>query len=217
MVPLIKVDVAAIRAIVFDLDATLYEDPKLGEAVHAEAYAYIAESRGIAPAEAEALLRQTKTWLTKERGIAGTLSLAIEELGLDLKALHSRFAERIAPACYLPRDERVVTLLLGLVNRFELVLYTNNNRTLSAKIMGILGIEGLFSRVFTIEDTWRPKPDQGTLDMIFATIGRRPGECMFVGDRYDVDLRLPLDMGAQVYRVAGLADLLRMTALLEGT
>ncbi len=213
----IKVNIATgIRAIIFDLDATLYDDPRLGDAVHTEAYCYIAEQRGIDPSAAEELLQQTKRRLTTERGIAGTLSLAIGALGLDLQALHRRFAEQLEPADYLPRDERVVTLLQDLAKRFELVLYTNNNRTLSVKIMQVLGITELFSRVFTIEDTWQPKPDRGTLEMILAAIGRQSAECLFVGDRYDIDLRLPQEMGAQVYQVAGLTELLQLAAVLKG-
>jgi putative hydrolase of the HAD superfamily len=203
----------ALRAIVFDLDATLYDDPRLGDAVHAETYRYLAEEKGLEPAAAENLLQQTKRRLTTERGSAGTLSLAIGELGLDLHELHRRFAERLEPADYLPRDERVVTLLQDLAKRYDLVVYTNNNRTLSAKIMQVLGIAEQFSRIFTIEDTWQPKPDRGTLEMILTAIGRQPAECLFVGDRYDIDLRLPQEMGAKVFLVADLTDLLRLGEL----
>ena len=216
LVPLMNLDAARIRAIVFDLDATLYDDSRLGEVVHTEAYRFVAECKGLDPATAEALLKETKARLTHERGIAGTLSLAIGELGLDLRALHIRFAERIDPTAYLPRDERVIALLHRLASRYDLVLYTNNNRTLSGKIMAALGIAGSFSRIFTIEDTWRPKPDQTTLEMLLDAIGQRAAACLFVGDRYDVDLRLPATMGAQVVQVAGLADLLRLPQLLEG-
>jgi putative hydrolase of the HAD superfamily len=80
--------------------------------------------------------------------------------------------------------------------------------------MQVLGIDDLFCQVFTIEDTWRPKPDGGTLEFLFAAIGRRPDACLFVGDRYDIDLRLPSEMGAQIYQVAGLADLLRLPVML---
>lgn len=207
---------AGIRAIIFDLDATLYDDPRLGEAVHSEAYRYIAEQRGLDPSVAAELLQQTKRRLSMERGIAGTLSLVIGALGLDLQTLHRRFAERLDPAEYLTRDERVVTLLQNLAKRYDLVLYTNNNRTLSAKIMQVLGIAEQFSRIFTIEDTWQPKPDRATLEIILTAIGRQPTECLFVGDRYDIDLRLPREMGAQVYQVANLTDLLQLAAVLKG-
>ena len=216
LVPLIKLAPERIRAIVFDLDATLYDDPRLGEAVQTEAYGFIAASLGLEPTAAEQLLRQTRQRLTAERGGAATLSLAIGELGLDLKALHACFAERIEPAQHLGRDERVVAMLRELSSRFMLVLYTNNNRTLSGKIMQVLGIAEGFSRVFTIEDTWRPKPDRATLELLLDDISQPAAACLFVGDRYDVDLRLPEAMGAQVYQVASVADLLKLPKLLEG-
>jgi putative hydrolase of the HAD superfamily len=203
-----------VQALVFDLDATLYDDPRLGEAVHAEAHTFVATCRNLSPRAAQELLAETKKRLIAE-GKAGTLSLAVGELGVDLNALHQRFAQRIEPADYLPRDERVVAMLRAFAAQVPLVLYTNNNRALTTKIMDVLGIAGLFSRVFTIEDSWRPKPDLATLEQLFAAIGRQPAECLFVGDRFDVDLQLPQAMGAQVYQVTGLADLLRLPTVLQ--
>ena len=76
--------------------------------------------------------------------------------------------------------------------------------------MGTLGIAGYFRRVFTIEDSWRPKPDLTTLHDIFATIGSEPAHCLFIGDRYDIDLRLPQQLGSSVFLSTTLADLLSL-------
>ena len=96
----------------------------------------------------------------------------------------------------MSRDERVVAMLQRLQERFRLYIYTNNNRTLATRIMRATGIEGLFAAVFTIEDYWRAKPDRLALADFFAAIGAEPVACLFVGDRYDVDLRLPEEHGS---------------------
>ncbi|MRR07174.1 MAG: HAD family hydrolase, partial [Deltaproteobacteria bacterium] len=106
-------------------------------------------------------------------------------------------------------------LLGALAKRFELYLYTNNNRTLTERILYQIGLAGLFSGAFTIEDFWRPKPDREVLQHIFSTIRKNPEECLFVGDRYDVDLRLPLEMGCSAFLVADIQSLLELETFLS--
>ena len=79
---------------------------------------------------------------------------------------------------------------------------------------GLLGVAGLFRRVFTIEDTWRPKPDRTGLEDIFRGIGRKPAECLFIGDRYDIDLRLPAALGCAVFLVSTTEELFHLCTLM---
>ena len=74
--------------------------------------------------------------------------------------------------------------------------------------MRAIGIEGLFAEVFTVEDFWRAKPDRLALAKLFAAIGAEPVECLFVGDRYDVDLRLPEEHGSRVFLTTTVDELL---------
>lgn len=202
-----------IGAIVFDLDGTLYVNDQLGGEIAACADRYVAQLRGITTAEAERLIGETREMLAARTGHASSLSHACMELGGDLRELHRRFAAEIAPEGLLSRDERVVALLRGLAERFGLYLYTNNNRSLSGRITEALGVSGLFARVFTIEDSWRPKPDRGVIETILREIGKRPAECLFVGDRYDIDLRLPEELGCRVYLSRSVDELLALHSI----
>jgi putative hydrolase of the HAD superfamily len=107
-------------------------------------------------------------------------------------------------------------LLQSLGSKYELILYTNNNRPLSIRIMGAIGVAGLFRQILTIEDYWQPKPDRETLEKIYMAIGREPAECLFIGDRYDVDLRLPAAMGSTVFLAKSVEELLPLNKLLHG-
>jgi putative hydrolase of the HAD superfamily len=197
-----------LKALVFDLDGTLYVSVELGREIRLSACRYIAELKGTDVATADGLIRETRKRLAAARGIETTLSMACMELGGDLRELHRRFAGEIDPEPLLSRDERVIKLLQALGSRFELFIYTNNNRRLSARIMEKIDVSGLFKRIVTIEDYWRPKPDRETLENIFRTIERKPGECLFIGDRYDVDLRLPAEMGSGVFLATSVEELL---------
>jgi len=200
----------ALRAIVFDLDGTLYQDERLGEEVHQCACRYVASLKGISASEAEDLLREVRSCTGAGEG---TLSVGVVSLGGNLKELHRRFNLEVHPEGVLHPDPRVLELLARLAERFELHIYTNNNRPLSARIMAELGIAGSFQRVFTIEDSWRPKPDRSTLQEILDAISRVPSETLFVGDRYQVDLQLPASLGCAVFEVKSLEELLRLGEL----
>lgn len=203
------------KALVFDLDGTLYVNNDLGMKISSVAGRYLADMKGVTQDEADALIRQTKESLSRSSGCDSTLSHAIMALGGDLRALHNRFAEEIRPRNFLACDRRVVDLLQNLGENFELYLYTNNNRRLSTAIMDLIGVSGLFRRVFTIEDFWRPKPDRDSLETILNVIDRKPGECLFIGDRYDIDLRLPATMGCAVFLVNSVVELLSLAKLLS--
>ena len=200
----------ALRAIVFDLDGTLYQDERLGEEVHQCAFNYVAFLKGISAAQAEGVLRGARSC---PNGGVGTLSRAVISLGGDLRELHKRFNQEVHPESLLEPDPRVRELLGKLAGRFELHIYTNNNRALSGRIMAQLGIERCFQRVFTIEDSWRPKPDRATLEFILDAIGKRPDETLFVGDRYQVDLELPASLGCAVFETRSIEELLTLAQL----
>jgi putative hydrolase of the HAD superfamily len=201
----------ALRAIVFDLDGTLYCDDTLGEQVHRSACRYIAELTGTSGQQAESALQEARSC---QSGSGGTLSRAVVSLGGNLKELHRRFNLDVHPEEVLQPDPRVRQLLESLAARFELHVYTNNNQALSGRIMAQLGLEGCFQRVFTIEDSWRPKPDLVVLQGILDTIGKKPGETLFVGDRYEVDLQLPATLGCAVLETRTVEELLTLAQLI---
>ena len=199
-----------IRAIVFDLDGTLYVSDRLDEKIRRAVCEYAGSLKGISPEAAADLIRETRERLSQEQGMEVTLSSVCEELGGDLAGFHQAITPKVHPEKCLTRDDRVVRLVTNLAARYDLYIYTNNNPDLAGRIMNLLGISGLFREVFTIENFRRPKPDRSALERLFSAIDRHPVECLFVGDRYDVDLRVPAEMGSAVFLVTGVQELLKL-------
>ena len=197
-----------ITSIIFDLDGTLYRSKELADEIHDSAAAALAIQLGIAADEAGVRLAAAKAELAARTGCEATLSATCELLGGDIKTLHSYLAENINPEKYLSRDERVVAMLERLGKEYRLYIYTNNNRSLADRIMRVIGIEGLFAEIFSVEDFWRTKPDRLAFAKLLAAIGAESGECLFVGDRYDVDLRLPEEHGSRVLLTPSVEKLL---------
>ena len=200
-----------LRAIVFDLDGTLYQDERLGEEVNQSACRYIASLKGISAAEADAMLQRARA----ESGSGGTLSRAVIALGGNLNEMHQRFGLDVHPERFLKPDHRVPELLKRLATRFQLHLYTNNNRELSDRIMSQIGVKELLGQIFTIEDYWLPKPDKGVIVAILDKIGSKPAQTLFVGDRYQVDLALPESIGCAIFEAKTVEELLTLAKLVD--
>ncbi|MBI1919479.1 MAG: HAD hydrolase-like protein [Geobacter sp.] len=207
-------DLSRIRTLVFDLDGTLYVNRAFGKEILFCADRYIAELKGIGFDEAVALITATRKELNAASGLESSLSATCMALGGDIREMHRRFAVEIDSSC-LACDTRVVEILRALAGRFDLYLYTNNNRSLSERVIRAIGVDGIFLKVFTVEENWRPKPDVGTLEMIYRVIGRKPEECLFIGDRFDIDLRLPQQMGSAVFLTRSVEELLKLGPLLK--
>lgn len=205
-----------ISGIVFDLDGTLYTSTAFAATIQDEAVEYMARLKGVAPEEMAALMAATRSRLAEESGAVQTLSAVCTELGGSVPGLHAFFQKHLRPEAYLVRDERVVTLMQKLKDRFRLYIYTNNNRALATRILNYLGLEGLFEHVFAIDDAWRAKPDEATLDQLFSLTGLKPAQTLFVGDRYDIDLRLPEQKGCPVFLSQNVEQLLRLDKLTSG-
>lgn len=199
-----------VKAIVFDLDGTLYQDDRLGEQVHQSAIRYAAMLQGVPEAKAEAMLEKARA---EQKD--GTLSRAVVSLGGNLPEMHRRFALDVRPEEILKADPRVVELLRLLATRFRLYLYTNNNRELSRRIMAQIGVDGLLHEVVTIEDSWLPKPDLRIINQILDKAGLKPHEALFVGDRYQVDLAAAESIGCPVFLSRTVEELLTLTQLLH--
>ncbi|HJV34153.1 HAD family hydrolase [Geomonas sp.] len=201
-----------LKALVFDLDGTLYQNERMGEQVNLAACNYIASLKGVSVEEADSMLREARYRMA---GSGGTLSRAVESLGGNLRGLHQQLSQDVHPEGVLTVDPRVTAMLRALATRFAVHIYTNNNRSLSARIMKEIGVVGLFGKVFTIEDYWHPKPDQDALLGILEAIACRPEETLFVGDRFEVDLALPAKLGCRIYEACTADQLLELSRLVE--
>lgn len=204
-----------IKAIVFDLDGTLYVSEPFEQAVWESVSRYAADLLGVTSEEGGSRIRELRQRLTQERGTLQTLAVAIEVLGGTVPEMHRRFAAELEPARYLEPDPRVQSLVEQLARRYTSWLLTNNNRTLTDKIVAHLGLDGCFERVITINDTWRPKPDQVLLDQLLRDLALPPQAVLFVGDRYDIDLRLPELAGCPVLLTKTIDELLQLSSLLD--
>jgi len=137
----------SILGIIFDLDGTLYESPDFAATIQEASAGYIAGLRGISQSAARQLMSDSRSAMAEDTGYIPTLSAVCTALGGTVRDLHAFFEMRLQPEAHLVRDLRVIALLENLAQRMTLYLFTNNNRTLTNRIIVHLGLNGLFRHI----------------------------------------------------------------------
>jgi putative hydrolase of the HAD superfamily len=204
-----------IRSIVFDLDGTLYVNEEVANEIRQTACSLIANSRGVSRQRGCELLRHAREQLSAMHGPVPSLNRVCIEMGIDLREFHDALQREVHPERHLFPDPLLRALLASLAERWGLYLYTNNNYSLSRKILALLGVASFFDKLFTIEFCWRPKPDPEALRLVLADIGGPPESFLFVGDREHIDLLPPAELGIATLLVREVADLLQIQQVLD--
>jgi putative hydrolase of the HAD superfamily len=203
-------DLSQIRSIVFDLDGTLYVSDEIADEIWTAACDLVAGSRGLSREGGKEVLRCAQRRLGETLEEEPTLTRTCVELGIEVSDFHRALQKRVRPEAYLDHDPVLYALLDSLRDRCDLFLYTNNSLPLTQKILALLGVDGMFRRLYTIEFSWRPKPDVETMEQILEDIGGPPESFLFVGDRQKVDLKIAEEAGIPTLLVRETADLLQI-------
>lgn len=199
-----------IRSIIFDLDGTLYVSEGVAEEIWTAACDLVADSRGLSREAGREVLRCAKRRLAETLEEEPTLTRTCLELGIEVPEFHRALQKRVRPERYLDHDPVLYALLDSLRDRCDLYLYTNNSLPLTQKILALLGVDEMFRRLYTIEYSWRPKPDADSLERILQDVGGPPESFLFVGDRQQVDLKIAQEAGIPTLLVRETADLLQI-------
>lgn len=194
-----------IKAVVFDVDNTLYSY----DAAHAAAFgaltAYAGERLGLAPEEFTALHREGDMALRAHVG--GTCAavhnrllryqLMLERLGrplshaVEMTGLYwGRLLEAMEPA---PGAVECVDFLRA--RGAAVGVGTNMTADYQFAKLDRLGLLDRIDFLVTSEEAGAEKPDPRLFGLCVEKAGCAPGECLFVGDSLAQDVRGALDAG----------------------
>lgn len=165
-----------IRAILFDLDNTLYDaSAGLQEAGDERITAWIMDRFGLTHDEANEL--RLRTW--REHG---TTAKGLEtEFGVEPRQLYDYAISQLDPAEYLQPSPELAAMLARL--SADCHIFTNATRVYARKALAALGVAEHFQRVFDIEhNEWKCKPNREIYEKIVGELGLPPGEIAFVED-----------------------------------
>lgn len=213
-------DPDAIRVILFDIDGTLYTDADYSRFQIDVLVEELARVRGWELSRAVAEVEQARCAEALARGQAtSSLGNAMARLGVDMATSVAWRTRLIEPERFLGPDPRLAEALGRLVGPppgLRLVAVTNNPRLVGQKTLAALGVEHLFAGVVGLDDTMKSKPDPAPFVLALELAAVPAGQCLAVGDRYDVDLAVPLAIGMGAVLVDGVADVYALPDLILG-
>ncbi len=184
------------RGLIFDIDGTLYKnDAYCEEQGDCQVRAW-AKMLGISNEEARQRVDLArKEYAAAHNGAKTSLANIMLSFGISLEQSIEWRKTLINPEGYLSPDPKLHDTLLNLHDRFRIVALTNNSCLTGHKNLAALGIEDCFDAVLGLEDTGYSKPHERCFQLAAKTLGLSAGEIVSIGDRYDVDLATPINLG----------------------
>ena len=165
-----------LKAVIFDLDGTLYRSPKYVEAFYDSLLELMGEKLGIDKQRAFKLFADIR------RKDISTASAA-ERLGEDRSTLYRELAQRLHPEKYIARDPALKEALLKLRScGLRLAVLTNAGRHLALNVLKALGLSiADFDAIVTRDDV-TPKPSQRAFRAVVERLQIQSTEAVYVDD-----------------------------------
>lgn len=197
-----KKDLDNIRAVVFDLDNTLYDEKLYIEYalknVAKTFCQHIYRNRSIN--ELEVFNYIINDWV--ENGEKELFQRLLDRYKIEINKTNIQqlvLAYRSCKAQLVPFSE-VNDLLPKLKNKgFKLGIITNGGKDTQRNKINLLGISKLFDAII-ITGEWFPKkhwkPNKLPFNLCFEILQIKPNECMYVGDQFDNDIVGAYNAGA---------------------
>lgn len=205
-----------LKTIIFDIDSTLYTNEEYAfEQVDCQVRRFASE-RGISNDEARKLVADFREKFACENdGKKISLSNTLLSFGVPIQKSIEWRRELLEPKNFLTRDERLQKTLSALSKKFNLICVTNNPVTPAKKTLVALGVESLFSNIIGLDTCNVSKPAREPFLLAAEKCGSQAQECLSVGDRYDLDIVVPLELGMGGVLVEGVEDVYSLPDFLQ--
>ncbi|MBM7023427.1 HAD family hydrolase [Treponema sp. Marseille-Q4523] len=204
-----------IKTIVFDIDSTLYTNETYVSHQSEVQLRRFAKVRGISEREALTIFDDYRSeWSKTHGGQKISESNTFAALGIPIETTVAWRNELIEPADFLSRDEKLFAVLQTLKKSCALVCVTNNPIGVGCKTLCALGVEGCIETVIGLDTFGKSKPAKEPFEEAARRTGAKIEECLSVGDRYDIDIALPLEMGMGGILVDGVSDMYELEKVL---
>lgn len=162
------------KTVFLDCDQTLYQNPELIGAIRERMVLYMVEKLG-RPLEEMTQLRQQYL-----RAYGTTLAGLMKHQNIDPYE-YMEFVHRVDTCDYLKRDDTLRELLTNLGVKVNIL--SNAPRDHVMKVLSMLGLEGIFDRIFTIEDfNFLGKPNRRCFEKVCTEMSLEPSDCWLFDD-----------------------------------
>ena len=206
-----------LRAFIFDIDSTLYTNQAYAfEQVDCQVRQF-AKERGITADEARRMVADyRKKFAAEHEGSKVSLGNTLLAFGVPIEQSVQWRRELLEPADFLGRDDRLIETLKILQEKYLLICVTNNPVLPARKTLEAIGVSDFFPDIVGLDTCFKSKPALEPFETAVKVLSKSAGDkglgqitaenCLAVGDRYDMDIKLPLEMGMGGILVSGVEE-----------
>ena len=202
-----------LKAFIFDIDSTLYTNQAYAfEQVDCQVRQF-AKEREITADEARRMVADyRKRFAAEHNGSKVSLGNTLLAFGVPIEQSVEWRRKLLEPADFLGRDDKLIETLQILQLKYQLICVTNNPVLPARKTLEAIGISDFFPEIVGLDTCFKSKPALEPFETAVERLskasesGIKAENCLAVGDRYDMDIALPLEMGMGGILVSGVEE-----------
>lgn len=197
---------ARVRALLFDIDLTLYTNDEWAREQIDIQIRHFASLRGIQEEEARILIDRERDRRESETGKKTSLGNALTAFGIPISESIRWRETLLEPEKFLAPDPVLRKTLLTLSGKFALAAVTNNPSRPAGSTLEALGVRDLFPVLVALDTTGVSKPHKKPYTTAADALGVPWNACISIGDRFDIDIAVPLELGMGGILVTGVEE-----------
>ncbi|MBQ0040266.1 MAG: HAD family hydrolase [Treponema sp.] len=198
-----------VSTLIFDIDGTLYTcDEFVQEQIDVQVRHW-ADINGMTHSEArEKISDFRKQYAHEHNGKKISLGNIFLNFGVDIDTSIQWRIDLLKPENYLSPNPQLQKTLEKAAKRFRMICVTNNPVEAARKTLKVLGIDKILADIVGLDSCKKSKPARENLELALKITGAKAEECVSIGDRYDIDLSLPVQMGMGGVLVSGAEEVI---------
>jgi phosphoglycolate phosphatase/putative hydrolase of the HAD superfamily len=194
-------------AVFFDMDSTLYTHDEYAQSQIDLPIMRLAQMQGKPFEQMKSEIAEyRKNWADSHNGKSVSLGNIFFFYVVSIKDSVRMREELYRPEDYLAEDKRLRSALERLASSYKLAVVTNNPVSVAARTLAILGIHDILQIIVGLDTCYLSKPDKEIFLKATQLCGVSPKQCISVGDRYDIDIAVPLELGMGGALIDGVED-----------
>lgn len=204
-----------LSCIIFDIDSTLYTNEAYAHEQVDVQIRHFAKLRNMSCESARKMVEDWQAEYANTHNKKISLGNTLTHFGIPISESIKWRETLIEPADFLSEDARLQEVLARLSRNWTLVAVTNNPVLPAKKTLDALGVSVFFRSVIGLDTTGVSKPHTRPFLAAASDACCPKEECLSVGDRYDIDIALPLELGMGGILVDGVEDVYLLPETLE--
>ena len=201
-------------SLLFDMDGTLYTHDEYMSAQIDLPVKRLAQIKGKTFEQTKSEIDEYRNNWAAINGKTISLGNTFIHFGISITENIRWREELITPENFLSVDKQLVSTLTVLASRFNLAVVTNNPVSIAIRTLRALGVGDIINNIVGLDTCGLSKPDKVIFLQAVKLCKTDVQSCISIGDRYDIDIALPLELGMGGILVNGVQDVYELPDVL---